>query len=119
MSIVKYPVLLISAVSILLLAACQQQAQPTAEADISLHDASDSQLHSRMQTTCVATQEKLAAVSYDDIWPRCECYATRTLKVLDSAEKNVMRATNVFNETAKAKALASVDSCKLRRPNGV
>lgn len=98
------------------LAACQQ-AQPPQAPDLSLQDASDSQLHSRIQTTCIATQERLASVSYDKIWPGCECYATRTLKALDVAEKNELRRTNVFNETARAKALASIDACKLRRPD--
>ena len=59
------------------LAGCQQTQAPQAP-DLSLQDASDSQLHSRIQTTCIATQEKLAAVSYDAIWPSCECYASRT-----------------------------------------
>ena len=119
MPLLKSPLLLASVLGVVFLTACQQQAQPTAQADVSLQDASDSQLHSRMQTTCIATQEKLAAVSYDDIWPRCECYATRTLKALDVTEKNAMRATNVFNESAKSKALQSVEVCKLKRPDGV
>ena len=98
------------------LAGCQQTQAPQAP-DLSLQDASDSQLHSRIQTTCIATQEKLAAVSYDAIWPSCECYASRTMRLLDVAEKNALRATNVFNETARAKALSSVDACKLKRPD--
>ncbi|MBY0612243.1 MAG: hypothetical protein K2P80_08660 [Beijerinckiaceae bacterium] len=98
------------------LTACQQ-AQPPQPPDLSLRDASDSQLHSRMQTTCIATQEKLASVSYDKIWPGCECYATRTIKALDAGEKAELRSTNVFNETARVKALASIDACKLRRPD--
>ena len=107
--------LAVCAVLFLGLSACQE-AQPLQSPDLSLQSASDSQLHSRMQTTCIATQEKLAAVSYDKIWPGCECYATRTLKALDTTEKNYMRSTNVFNETARQKALSSVDACKLKRP---
>ena len=101
---------------LVLLVGCQQ-AQPPQSANLSLQGASDSQLHSRIQTTCIATQEKLASVSYDKIWPGCECYATRTMKALDVAEKNDLRSSNVFNETARVKAFAAVDACKLRRPD--
>jgi len=109
---------LIPAALVLLLSACQNQ-QPTAVVDTSLKEASDSQLHSRIQSTCIGTQEHLAAISYDEIWPRCECYATRTMKALSKPEKDALRETNVFNETARAKALEAVDACKLKRPAGL
>lgn len=99
------------------LASCQ-----TTATDTSLQGASDAQLHARMQTTCMSTQtsmstqEKLTSGTYEQLWPACECYATTTLKALDTPEKDNLRSTGVFNDSAKDKALNSLDICKLKRP---
>ena len=94
-----------------MLGACQ-----STQTDTSLQGASDAQLHARMQTTCMATQEKLTGGTYDTLWPACECYATTTLKALDTAEKDHLRSTGVFNDSAKDKALNALDVCRLKRP---
>ncbi len=94
------------------LAACQTTEAP----DTTLQGASDSQLHARMQTTCMATQEKLGGGSYDQRWPGCECYASRTIVALDAGEKDYLRSSGVFNESARQKALSSIDACKIKRP---
>ncbi len=97
--------------TILMLSACQ-----STETDTSMLGANEAQLHARMQTTCMATQEKLTGGTYDTLWPACECYATTTLKTLDAAEKDHLRNTSVFNDGAKDKALNALDFCRLKRP---
>ena len=46
----------------------------------------------------------------------CGCYASRVMRSLDSAELDAYRSTGVFNDTARGKALAAIDACKLQRP---
>ena len=46
----------------------------------------------------------------------CGCYASRTLRSFDAAELQAYRTTGVFNETARGKALAAIDACRLQRP---
>jgi hypothetical protein len=100
-------------VPLVLLTACQA---PPSGPDLSLQDASDAQLHSRIQTTCMGTQGKLTGGSYDALWQPCECYATKTLKALDKPEKAALRANGVFNDTARDKALKALDVCQLKQP---
>jgi hypothetical protein len=38
------------------------------------------------------------------------------MRSLDATELDAYRNTAVFNDTARAKALAAIDSCKLKRP---
>jgi hypothetical protein len=64
----------------------------------------------------MATQEKLTGSTYDTLEPACECYATTTLKALDTVEKDYLRSTGVFNYSAKDKALNALKVCKLKRP---
>src|SRR3954466_14596290 len=46
----------------------------------------------------------------------CGCYASRVMRSLYSAELDAYRSTGVFNDTARGKALAAIDACKLQRP---
>ena len=46
----------------------------------------------------------------------CGCYADRTLASLDKGELQSYRTTGYFNDSARAKALSALDSCKLPRP---
>ncbi len=107
---------IIGKASLLFVAVALVACQSTETPDTTLQGASDSQLHARMQTTCMATQAKLGGGGYDQRWPGCECYATRTIVALDAGEKDYLRREGVFNESASQKALASIDVCKLKRP---
>lgn len=64
----------------------------------------------------MVTQARSQKVPEASVEQPCGCYADRTLSSLDSGEIQSYRATGYFNDSAKAKALNALDSCKLPRP---
>jgi hypothetical protein len=74
------------------------------------------ELRARVRQACAVTQAKLQSVSESSLTRKCDCYAGRTMRTLSSDEVQAYRDTGVFNETARAKALGAIDSCKLERP---
>jgi hypothetical protein len=84
--------------------------------DPALQRASRGELEARVRKACAVTQAKLQNVSEPAVAGACGCYASRTLRALDEAEIQAYRATGVFNESARAKALAAIDACRLQRP---
>jgi hypothetical protein len=84
--------------------------------DPALKTASVSELRSRVSQACSMTQAKLQSVSEDSLSRKCDCYAGRTMRAMSADEVQAYRDTGVFNDTARAKALAAIDSCKLQRP---
>ncbi|GJE54326.1 MULTISPECIES: hypothetical protein [Methylobacterium] len=104
-----------------LLAACQSGRTQVASLegytpDPALKTASKSNLKGRVSHACVITQARSQKVPEASVEQPCGCYADRTLSTLDSGEIQSYRATGYFNESAKAKALNALDSCKLPRP---
>ncbi len=103
------------------LAACNAGSRQTASLegytpDPALKTASVSNLKSRVSYACVITQSKLQKAPEASVEQPCGCYADRTLKTLNKDEVQSYRATGYFNDSAKAKALDALDSCKLPRP---
>ncbi|WP_114945921.1 hypothetical protein [Microvirga calopogonii] len=85
--------------------------------DPALKTESVSQLRARVSQACSITQAKLqSSVSEASLSRSCDCYAGRTMRSLSADELQAYRDTGVFNETARAKALSALDSCKLPRP---
>jgi hypothetical protein len=84
--------------------------------DPALKTASVSELRTRVSQACAVTQAKLQNASETSLSRKCDCYAGRTIKALSAEEVQSYRDTGVFNDTARAKALAAIDSCKLERP---
>lgn len=84
--------------------------------DPALKSASKSDLESRIRRACRATQAKLQNVAETRVDRPCGCYAGRVLGELDGGELEAYRNTGVFNDTARAKALAALDGCRLKRP---
>ena len=84
--------------------------------DPALQRASRGELEARVRKACAVTQAKLKNVSEPAVAGPCGCYASRTLRSLDETEIQAYRGTGVFNESARAKALAAVDACRLQRP---
>jgi hypothetical protein len=84
--------------------------------DPALKTASKTDLESRIRHACTATQAKLQNADESRLQRPCGCYAGRVMRGLDDAELDAYRNTGVFNETARSKALAAIDSCKLKRP---
>ena len=84
--------------------------------DPALKTASMSELQDRVRRSCSSTQAKLQNVTESSLGRPCGCYATRVMKSLETPEVDAYRNTGVFNDSARAKALAAIDECKLKRP---
>lgn len=86
------------------------------EPDPALRTASRTELENRIRRACAVTQARLQNVAESSVSRPCGCYATRTMRSLDEAELAAYRTTGVFNDTARSKALAALDACRLQRP---
>jgi hypothetical protein len=84
--------------------------------DPALKTASRSELQARVRTACTVIQARLQNVSEQSLSQPCGCYASRTMRSLSADEIQSYRDTGVFNEGARAKALAAIDACRLPRP---
>lgn len=74
------------------------------------------QLTARVRTACAVTQAKLRNTTEASVGRACDCYSGRTMRALSPDEVQNYRDTGVFSETARAKALTSLDACRLQRP---
>jgi hypothetical protein len=84
--------------------------------DPALKTASKGELDGRIKRACASTQAKLQNVAESRVDRACGCYSSRVIRGLDETELDAYRNTGVFNDTARAKALGALDSCKLKRP---
>jgi hypothetical protein len=84
--------------------------------DLALKTAGKAELETRIKRSCTATQAKVQNVAETRLDRSCGCYASRVMRGLDDSELDAYRNTGVFNDTARGKALAAIDSCKLKRP---
>jgi hypothetical protein len=84
--------------------------------DPALKTASVSELRGRVGQACAITQAKMQGVSESSVSRKCDCYAGRTMRALSADEVQAYRDTGVFNDSAREKALAAIESCKLQRP---
>jgi len=84
--------------------------------DPGLKTAGKAELESRVRRACAATQARLQSAAEGDVDRPCGCYAARVKRSLDPAELDAYRSTGLFNDTARGKALAAIDACKLPRP---
>jgi hypothetical protein len=84
--------------------------------DPGLRTASRGELESRVRRACSVTQARLTSRAETELNRPCGCYASRTLRAFSPDELDAYRSTGVFNDTGRAKALASLDACGLRRP---
>lgn len=112
---------LIAAGLVSLLAACNARGGQYASLsdytpDPALKSASRSNLKGRVGHACVITQSRFQKVAEGNVEQPCGCYADRTLASLDKSELQSYRSTGYFNDSARAKALSALDSCKLPRP---
>ena len=84
--------------------------------DPALKTASRADLEVRIRRGCAVTQARAQSVAESSLNRPCACYASRTLRSLDDGEVAAYRTSGIFNDSARAKALAALDACKLRRP---
>ena len=66
---------------------------------------------------CLYLQSRLNRTTQEAVHSPCSCYAKRTVQLMDPPELDFFRANAFLNETARAKALDSLDTCKLKRPS--
>ncbi len=84
--------------------------------DPSLRTAPKSDLEARVRRACTVVQARLQNTAETSLERPCGCYARATLRSLDASEIEAYRTTGYFNDSARAKALGAIDSCKLPRP---
>ncbi|NBJ09922.1 hypothetical protein [Microvirga arsenatis] len=85
--------------------------------DPALKTESIGQLRARVSQACTVIQARLQSEASEASLSRaCECYAGRTMRSLSPDEVQAYRDTGVFNDSARQKALAALDACKLPRP---
>jgi len=115
--------LLVAAGLVSLLAACNSAGRSTQYTslegyvpDPTLKTATKTNLAGRVRHACSVTQARFQKVPEDALAAPCGCYAERTLSTLDKDEIASYRTTGYFNDSARAKALNALDSCKLPRP---
>jgi hypothetical protein len=84
--------------------------------DPSLRSAPTSELETRVRRACAVVQARMQNAAETSFERPCGCYARTTLRALDASEIAAYRTTGYFNDSARAKALGAIDSCKLQRP---
>jgi hypothetical protein len=84
--------------------------------DPALRTASKAELETRVRRACAITQARIQNASESSLSRPCGCYASRVMRGLDSGELDAYRNTGYFNDSGRAKALAAIDACGLRRP---
>lgn len=84
--------------------------------DPGLMTAGKGELEQRVRRACAVTQARLQSTAESAMTRPCGCYASRVMRSLDTVELDAYRSTGVFNDTARGKALAAIDACKLQRP---
>ncbi|ACL59778.1 hypothetical protein [Methylobacterium nodulans] len=84
--------------------------------DPALRTAPKTELESRVRRACAVVQARLQNTAETTLERPCGCYARATLRALDASELEAYRTTGYFNDSARAKALEALDSCKLPRP---
>ncbi|GJD60657.1 hypothetical protein [Methylobacterium frigidaeris] len=84
--------------------------------DPSLRTAPTSELETRVRRACAVVQARMQNTAETSFERPCGCYARTTLRALNASEIESYRTTGYFNDSARAKALGAIDSCKLQRP---
>ena len=84
--------------------------------DPALRTAPTSELEARVRRSCAVVQARMQNAAETSFERPCGCYAKTTLRALDASEIEAYRTTGYFNDSARAKALGAIDSCKLPRP---
>ncbi|MCF4125501.1 hypothetical protein [Methylobacterium sp. SyP6R] len=84
--------------------------------DPALRTAPTSELEARVRRSCAVIQARMQNAAETSFERPCGCYAKTTLRALDASEIAAYRTTGYFNDSARAKALGAIDSCKLQRP---
>ncbi|MDJ1157160.1 hypothetical protein QNA08_02765 [Chelatococcus sp. SYSU_G07232] len=74
------------------------------------------QIGERAYKGCLVTQAQLQGTPQETLRSPCRCYANRTIAAMGEDEVAAFRQTGYFNDVTRAKALAALDACNLKRP---
>jgi hypothetical protein len=89
---------------------------PLPEPDPRTRNMSPYQIQLRTFDACLLTQSRLQNTTREAVHSACSCYARGTVTSMTRAEIQSFRETSVFNDSARVKALAQIDRCRLVRP---
>jgi hypothetical protein len=89
---------------------------PLPPADPTAANATPREISQRAMDACLVTQARLMGTTRDAVHGQCSCYANRTVARMSKEEIGDFRRTGYFDDTTRAKALESIDFCKLKRP---
>ena len=84
--------------------------------DPALRRAAPAELEARIRRACTVTQARQQNVGETALGRPCGCYARQTMRSLDAGEVQAYRETGLFNDTARAKAVAALQGCGLPAP---
>jgi dienelactone hydrolase len=90
---------------------------PLPEPDPKTKNMSRQQIQMRALDGCLISQSRLQQTTRDAVRAACTCYASGTVRAMTNPEVQAFRDTSVFNDSAREKALAQLDRCKLVRPS--
>jgi hypothetical protein len=89
---------------------------PTPQADPATQNMSRYEAKLWVFDRCMILQSRIQSTTREAVHSPCSCYATKTVDQMDKTEFENFRQTSVFDDTTRAKALANIDACKLKRP---
>ena len=89
---------------------------PPPPPDASWRNATPYVLSLKVFDQCLVIQSRLQKRTREDVHTPCSCYAKATIAQLSKAELDDLRANGFFNDSAREKAYANLDRCKLVRP---
>ena len=90
---------------------------PLPEPDPRTKTMSRQQIQMRALDGCLISQSRLQQTTRDAVRAACTCYAAGTIRAMTNPEVQAFRDTSVFSDSAREKALAQLDRCKLVRPS--
>ena len=65
---------------------------------------------------CLISQSRLMGQTREQVHSPCSCYSNKTVEGMSKAEFQNFRDKSYFDDSTRDKALANLDSCKLKRP---
>jgi hypothetical protein len=109
----------LGAMSTLAFAAASQAPTAPAAVDPQLRNATPYVLSLKVFDQCLLVQSRLMETTREAVHTPCSCYAKATIAQMNKEELDYMRENGFLGDSARDKAIANLDRCKLKRPPGV
>ena len=97
---------------VLLVAGCQS-VPADFKPDPKLKTATPAQLQASVAAVCVKTQLAKQSATSSSLAKPCGCYASGAIKAMDKTEIDFYREKGYFADSARPKAQAALNACKL------